>query len=148
MHPDTAFAAFGCSFGAKWFCGYALGGFIPTKNSLKKSMGKIQNVKFRCCSYEEHRPKNMLIYCDPPYANTTGYTACRKFDHEKFWDTMRNWSADNIVVISEYQAPPDFECVLEMQTRLSVRSKNGCERRTERLFQVKENVKWKLLSKV
>jgi DNA adenine methylase len=137
MHPDTAFAGFGCSFGAKWFAGFTLKLFLVTKKSLEKSIDKIQNVKFECCSYEKHNPSNMLIYCDPPYANTTSLRAVRGFDHAKFWETMRIWSRNNIVVISEYKAPPDFECVLEMETRLSVRSKNGCEKRVEKLFRLR-----------
>ena len=41
----------------------------------------------------------MLIYCDPPYQHTTGYST-GGFDHDKFWDTMRKWSKNNYIFIS------------------------------------------------
>lgn len=49
-----------------------------------------------------------------------------EFDHEKFWDTMRKWSANNTVLICESIAPPDFEPVLSVSRRLTYgRSKSA-----------------------
>ena len=47
-----------------------------------------------------------MIYCDPPYENTTGFKD--KFDHKKYWDWVRKVSINNFVLCSEYQAPDDF----------------------------------------
>ena len=53
----------------------------------------------------------MLIYCDPPYQSTEGYSSTGEFNHELFWETMRIWSKDNCVFISEESAPKDFKVV-------------------------------------
>ena len=61
-------------------------------------------------------PCNQLIYCDPPYAysqSTVSNPYLSSFDHDVFWDTMRKWSVDNLVFVSERDAPDDFEVVWE-----------------------------------
>ena len=77
--PTTAFCGFGCSFGGKWFGGYARSGkrvfAAGTKRALFKQLPLIQNVKFRYGLFHEHNPKGCIIYCDPPYENTTNYGA-------------------------------------------------------------------------
>lgn len=45
-----------------------------------------------------------VVYCDPPYAGTTGYG--REFDHDAFWQWCR--TRDFPVYVSEYRAPEDF----------------------------------------
>lgn len=45
-----------------------------------------------------------VVYCDPPYAGTSGYG--REFDHEAFWQWCR--TRDFPVYVSEYRAPEDF----------------------------------------
>ena len=48
-----------------------------------------------------------VIYCDPPYANTDTY--CISFEHEKFYEWLRDCREKNHqVFISEYQMPSDF----------------------------------------
>ena len=154
--PMTAFAGFGCSFAGKWFGGYARckRGDNYAKNtgsSLRKQFGRnyatnarnglLKNVNedviFLCADYRALNPENALVYCDPPYAGTTGYSAIGKFDWNEFWDTMRVWSAlGNTVLISEYTAPADFTCVMEIQTKTEIRTKTGREPRIERLFKL------------
>ena len=69
---------FGCSFGGVFFSGYSQeyagssgrNFYNETKRSIKKIEPIIQkNVKFYHKSYDKWNPKNMLIYCDPPYKN-------------------------------------------------------------------------------
>ena len=67
-------------------------------------------TKFTVKDYRKLKPKESLVYCDPPYHGTTGYGK-NEFDHTEFWDMMRKWSKNNIVFISEYKAPKDFKCV-------------------------------------
>ena len=51
---------------------------------------------------------------------------------------MRKWSVNNDVYISEYQAPNDFECVLEIDTKTDIRNgKNQLDKRVEKLFRCK-----------
>lgn len=83
-------------------------------------------------SFDRLQPRNKLIYCDPPYANTTGYR--NEFDHAHFWTVMREWSRNNIVFISEYRAPPDFVCVASLRKDMSLRGAHHKETRKECLF--------------
>lgn len=137
--PLTAFVGFGYSFGGKWFGGYAnpqdpkqhLGN---PKNTLAKKVINLQDVRFKHQSYKDINVSGCLIYCDPPYANTTSYSATDKFDSDEFWDYMREWSKANIVVISEYVAPEDFVCVWSKRTKTEIRTKDGRADRLEKLF--------------
>ncbi len=113
---------FGCSFGGVFFSGYSQeyagssnrNFYNETKRSLTKIAPIIQkkNVTFFCKSYDKWKPKNSLVYCDPPYKNKKGYKVKKRddeFDHNKFWEIMRKWSKHNYVVISEEKAPKDFK---------------------------------------
>ena len=138
-NPLTAFAGFGCSFSGKWFGGYAKNNrgddyIRNSRNSLVEIVPFIKGVNFEFRDYREFSPSGMLIYCDPPYQGMTGYGAVGKFDNIQFWEVMRQWSKLNTVVISEYSAPQDFECVYEIDTKTELRTVNGRDNRTERLF--------------
>lgn len=127
----TGFVGIGCSFSGKWFGGYARDKKVVRNyalnahNTLLKQLPKIKDVLFISKDYLWYEPMNSLIYCDPPYANTTTYGIATKFDSVLFWDTMREWSKDNAVFISEYKAPDDFECVLEIETRTDMKNIEG-----------------------
>ena len=130
------FIGFGCSFAGKWFGGYAkdqkrnyAGEASRYLNKISKS---IKNIKFYAVDYKDLSPKNRLIYCDPPYQGTTSYGSY--FDHNEFWDIMRDWSKENTVVISEYSAPSDFKEIAQFPKTLGLRTKKGNEIRTEKLF--------------
>jgi len=143
------FAGFGCSFAGGWFKGFARSGkgkqgnyCLIAKNSLLRKRPGLQGVELMCVDYKTLSPSDLLIYCDPPYANTANGGKWRgsnhkdkKFNHGEFWEIMRKWSEKNTVVISEYSAPADFKCVLEMQTRTGLRTKLRMkDKRTERLY--------------
>lgn len=67
-------------------------------------------------SYEQVPIKpNSVIYCDPPYVNTAGYT--RSFDHNRFWDWVRE--CPHPVYISEYTAPSDMRIIAAFNHRKS-----------------------------
>jgi DNA adenine methylase len=114
--PKRSFVGFAASFGGNFFSG----GFRIKKGGsdflgqayrgLMKTAKDVKNVTFQGpCSYDDYEPEGMLIYCDPPYkGNKLGSDLFRKFDHDAFWDTMRKWSKNNMVFISEWTAPRDF----------------------------------------
>lgn len=133
-----AFAGFGCSHSGKWFAGFARSGSRNycgnARNSLLKQLPKIKDVQFRYGVYTDFSPIESLVYCDPPYHGTTQYGAFSGFDHALFWQTMREWSKNNTVVISEYNAPDDFRCVLEVPTKTDLRVAGKKENRIEKLF--------------
>lgn len=142
--PLTGFVGFGCSFAGKWFGGYARNKqnhnyCLASKNSLIRKMSTMYDVKFEWKDYKTLELYNCLIYCDPPYANTTKYTGTPDFDTDKFWSVMREWSKDNDVYISEYEAPNDFISVLDIDTKTNIRDKNDkvCTRK-EKLFTYKK----------
>jgi DNA adenine methylase len=137
-----AFVGFGCSFGGKFFGGYARNkrgdDFVKNaRNSVLRKAKRLRGVSFFCCSYDSLSPVDSLVYCDPPYANTTQGYASVKFDSKNFWLTMRKWSEQgNTVLVSEYNAPDFAREVWRKETKIEMRSKNGRERRIEKLFQV------------
>ena len=82
-----AFVGFGMSFGGRYFGAYSQKYLNGKKedfckemtNSLKRIGPLLKNVKFTNKDYKTLKPKNMLVYCDPPYANTAlcSNTCCR-----------------------------------------------------------------------
>lgn len=136
------FVGFACSFAGKWFGGYARGDHTNYTscgaNSLNKKTQKIAggNVEFVRASYEWITPYIMpgdVVYCDPPYAKTTKYSIA--FDSDLFWEWVRANSKRATILVSEYNAPEDFTCVLEIATKTDLRSKeNKVHERLERVF--------------
>ena len=135
--PLTAFAGIGCSFSGKWFGGYARSSnknksrnyALNAKNSLQKKFKTLNNVIWLSKDYSTlDYPSNAIIYCDPPYNNTTGYRDL--FNTTQFFEFMRN--LPNIVIISEYAAPPDFICIKEIHHRTGLHAKSPT--RLEKLF--------------
>ena len=136
------FVGFGCSFAGKYFGGYANSGdrnyCVNARNSVLKKMETCKDVVFECKDYRKITPKDCLIYCDPPFLNTIQYSN-GKFDSVEFWGIMREWSKNNIVIVSEYQAPDDFECIWKRETKLDIRNRfNQREKRIEKLFKFKQ----------
>lgn len=121
-NPLKAFIGYGCSWGGDYFHGYARrndGGKRIDSLEAKISLIKLnlQGIDFLCCKYEMISVlsflcygDNALYYCDPPYRNTTKYKF--DFNHDEFYEWARRVSKHNIVVISEYNMPEDFICVL------------------------------------
>ena len=109
------------------------------RNALKQSP-KIQNVQFICDSYENLSFENCLIYCDPPHQGTSGYKT-GAFNHDKFFEWCREQAKKNVVFVSEYNAPDDFECVWqgEIKTNFSSTRKKATHNAVEKLFKVNTN---------
>lgn len=132
------------TYNAKWFGGYA--GKVKTKintirdyydesiRNIEKQVPNILNVQFICGDYKNLKPCNALIYCDPPYQNTTKYKD--SFNHEEYWNKVREWSKNNIVICSEYSAPEDFVCIFEKQL-ITTLDKDSRKINTEKLFMLK-----------
>ena len=117
---------FGASFGAKWFGGYArypgtdfLGG---SWRSLQRKMRTLRNVHFCVASYTEYSGlEDAVIYCDPPYAGTTGYKDTSAFDHIAFWDWCKQMAQHNTVLVSEFTVPEDTDLLWSKQRKTIVR---------------------------
>ena len=136
----TGFVGFGCSFGGKWFGGYARNKTntnyaLQSKKSLLKDMSNLMTAQFTCQDYRDVIiPNNSIVYADPPYNNTTGYGK-DKFNSDEFWKYMRVISKNNKVFISEQTAPNDFKCVWEKEfTRTLDVNKDNQFKVSEKLF--------------
>ena len=152
-----SFIGFGMSFGGRYYGAYSdkyLGekkeNFCKEmKNSLERIREKIKDVKFENKDYREINPKGKLIYCDPPYKETRYPIKYRRdvkyydeFDNEEFWKKMRQWSKNNVVIISETSAPSDFKCIWEKDIGRSASKSKNTKRiqnlRSEKLYIMKE----------
>lgn len=144
------------SYNGRWFDGgYAQSGYEKTKNgerfrdyyqeaknNLLSQAESIKGITFRECNYldavELPYDSGEVIYCDPPYAGTKQYANATSFDYIKFWDTMREWSKHNIVLISEQNAPADFECIWEQEVSRSIKATDK-SKSVEKLFIYNKN---------
>lgn len=141
-------AGIACSYSGKWFGGYA--GVVDTKGgrrdyqaeAIKNAIKQVNNLKgvmFSSVSYDKmHIEHGSVIYCDPPYAGTTGYSD--KFDSEIFFDWCRQQAKHSDVYVSEYSAPDDFECIAEFNLKSSLSANGiagGSKDSIEKLFKVK-----------
>lgn len=139
----TGFIGFGCSFGGKWWGGYAKDKrgddyCGQAKRGLLKDLVGIQSATFTCLDYRDLEiPDGAIVYCDPPYVNTTGYTV-GQFNTDEFWDYMRQLSKRCEVYISEESAPDDFECIWSKEkVRTLEKSDNVGRVKVEKLFKYK-----------
>jgi DNA adenine methylase len=146
--PDhiVGYLGFGFSFGARFF-----GGFVGNVNdvccvgrdrigesyrNILKTQKSIKDIHFFHKSYNEFAfTKSCIIYCDPPYANTTKYKS-GGFDHAEFWQWCREKSKEgHQVFISEYNAPDDFKCVWSMDVSNTLSKKaDSSKTAIEKLF--------------
>jgi DNA adenine methylase len=133
--PDTdpmkAFVGFACAFGAKYFSSPAIGlnstglltYFQLGRNLIRDKVRSFDGrASFQHRSFFDIEPRGgVILYCDPPYANVTGYGGTDKFDTAKFWDRCIDWyEAGADVLVSEYVAPDDVRCVLEQHRPVRV----------------------------
>ena len=135
-----AFAGFGCSNSGKFFGGYARESTARNfaanaRSSLLKLAPKIKDVEFWYEPYVNFDDPCDLIYCDPPYVNTTGFTT-GDFDTEEFWSWAYDRAKHSIVLVSEYVAPSWTSVVWEKKVRTDMNSKSGKIPRVEKLFRV------------
>ena len=145
----VGFVGFLCSFGSKFFGGYARGKAnngeprnyaMESYRNLNKQAPNLKNIIFKCSDFRKIKGvKGFVIYCDPPYKGTKQFANSVKFDHEEFWDIMRDWSKRNIVLISEQEAPDDFVCIWEKEVARTIIPK-AIPKSTEKLFIYKDNI--------
>lgn len=123
---------FSCGYGGKWMNGFARNKtkdnyFKTGINSLQKKLDNdlFNNLRnFTTLDYKTYANiKNAVVYCDPPYDSTTGFTT-GKFDNNEFWEFATNLSKNNIVFISEYKAHENFQAIKTIKFTKGMRGKN------------------------
>jgi len=141
------FAGFGCSFGGKWFGGFARGGKMGNgepRNHQSESFRAVKRMapafhgrKICQRDYREWQiDADCVVYCDPPYEGTQEYGAVGAFDSAEFWRTAQGWSESGaLVLVSEYSAPKGWRPVLSMPHRQSLQhGADGRPETTERVW--------------
>lgn len=135
----TGFVGFGSSFGGKWFGGYGCSrGHNTTsesKRAIERDLPALVKMEFTCRDYREVEiPRGAVVYADPPYKGTTGYSN-KRFDTDEFWEYMRKISNYCSVYVSEQTAPDDFVCIWKKPVRRTLDvNKNNNFIVTEKLF--------------
>ena len=81
--------------------------------------------------------KNSIIYLDPPYKDTKKAYKHSNLDHEGFYKWCKNMSKENIVLISGYYMPDDFEVVYEFKTARSTIQSGQHDDKYEKLYMIK-----------
>ena len=134
------FVGINCSFGGKWFGGFARseGRNYADEGSrgLVKQAGGLLKATFKWADYRAAFDSidADVIYCDPPYAGTTEYDGVKQWVPDVFWDVVRERSVSTTVIVSEYAAPDDFHIVMETESRMGLSSVTGIQKRRECLF--------------
>lgn len=134
---------FCASYGGRYFESYARdkqgNRNMPNERirNLIKQSPNLKDIQFTCCDFRNIKPtiKNFVIYCDIPYKNSTKYKV-DDFPYDEFYDWCRQMAKNNIVLVSEYNMPDDFECIWQKEIKISLcidRAKTD-SKRVEKLF--------------
>lgn len=146
--PLRSYIGFQGSYATKYWGGFARGfkadGITPrdiynerTRN-FKKQIPNLLDIHFEVKNFLDINTENSLIYCDPPYKNTTEYST-GGFNHNLFWNWVKNLSNKNIVIVSEFQAPTEFKSIWEKERNCSLDKDTGAVKKIEKLF-IYENI--------
>jgi DNA adenine methylase len=142
----SAYAAFCYSYNGKFFGGYVnqskrRDNYPAERKRYYDKLHTNPIIKKTNFSYDDYtiynNVKDALIYCDPPYRETTKYH--NEFNSDAFWDWVRKMSKDNVVYVSEYTAPDDFECIAEKEKYNSVGGKGSKVKRVEKLWKLRQH---------
>lgn len=138
----AGFVVFACCFAGKFFQGYARGGGFNYADNGKRGLAKrfdgLKDATFSHGCYSALTiPEDALIYCDPPYAKTTGYAGAKDigFCSVAFHDWARTQVAKGcIVLISEIESEPDFIPIWSRPFTRGLRSNGKNVKSSESLF--------------
>lgn len=106
--------------------------------NIIRQLDGLKDVEFYCCSYDELTiPLNSIIYCDPPYKNTSNYNKI-VFDYDKFYDwCYKEYERGNKIFVSEYDIPDSrFKEIWSGKARCTLNRDKGIDDRIEKLFTI------------
>lgn len=110
--PLTAWIGLGYQLFPDWFHSYATYKTMGYKNEQRRCMAWLHgcdDVEFVCSPYDELEiPDGAVVYCDPPYADSDAIKYAVGFDHDRFWNWVRELSRRCVVVCSTFYPPEDF----------------------------------------
>lgn len=143
------FVGFGCSFGGKWFGGYAHQREGRQPDALESASAVIKqastfakhNVRFQHGEFGTRPPApGTVYYCDPPYAGTTTYSTA-PFDHELFYKRLVEYAATGVwVYVSEYAVPEHVPARLiwSKVVQMPLEAQDNTRKAEERLYRIGE----------
>jgi DNA adenine methylase len=107
------------------------------KENILKQQPNLQNINFYCMDYTDLIiPHNSIIYCDPPYKDTTKYK--NEFDHYKFYKwCMIMYEIGHTIFISEYDMPEKFTCIWQKEVSSDLKVHGKDRKKIERLYTLK-----------
>jgi DNA adenine methylase len=146
------------SFGGKFFGGYAFNGCdgLPGRfnnktasNSMHRKDKSLRDAarmghcmsSVKLLDYADiNVDERCLVYCDPPYASTTGYRGT-SFDVATFDATVQRWvDAGATVLVSEYTEHDGWVEVASFASRSTLHDNTKeIKRTTDRLFLVQRD---------
>lgn len=101
-------------------------------------LGVIPSLDFINKDYKEFSDiENSIIYLDPPYKNTSKVYKHNNLNYKEFYRWCKDMSKDNIVLISGYHMPDDFEVVYEFRKAKSTLQGGQHADKYEKLYMVK-----------
>ena len=126
---------FCATYSAKWFNGYARSSKANGEprdmsneaiRNIEKQRSNLVGIEFKVMNYLELNPKDFkgcVIYCDPPYSDTTSYSS-GEFNHLEFYDWCCQMSKNNVVLVSEYDIKDDrFDVIWQKESKVGIDSK-------------------------
>lgn len=151
-YPDWYIGAIGflASYNGKFFGGRA--GIVHTKDgtvrdyydeakrNLISQIPHLMDVEFGEYDYKNldmSQFKHGVIYCDIPYANTTGYQNI--FNHDEFWSWAEENSKDNLVLVSEQTAPSNWKSIWKKPVKRTMDNNSRIDT-TEQLYILSNNL--------
>lgn len=137
-----AFCGHCCSWGGKWWGGFAREdgrNFAQQgRNALLRKIEATRGVDFTACDYSDWIcGEGDLLYCDPPYRGTTNGYATGPFDSDAFWAWARE-TADRgaVVFVSEFSGPGWAKEHCQFDSRTDLRKRGGGQASVEKLFRL------------
>ena len=96
-----------------------------------------KKIEYENKDYKEFSDvKNSIVYLDPPYEDVNKVYKHNNLDYENFYKWCEYMSKDNIVLISGYHMPDDFEVVYEFRKAKSTFQSGQHESKYEKLYMI------------
>jgi len=142
------FVGFGASFGGSWFGGYGrkdkahVRDFVWQSSQIWLAQSNLIKypINYKCNDYTAI-PDSVAVYADPPYRGTKPYKSAQPFNHDAFWDWVRNRKGPTFV--SELQGPEDLEIVWRKQHKSQNASNSPTSRATSSIIEREERLYYK-----
>ena len=95
------------------------------------------DITFSAVNYSELKiPNDSIVYCDPPYKDTTDGYGQGKFNHNNFYNWLRKIQrAGALIYVPEYSMPEDFVPVWKREINCTL-NQTQATTRTERLYKL------------